>query len=50
MTRYCGGIVVRKRTAEYIIPLYPPFWRPFIKIAAIFKVISLSEKLRGAEP
>ena len=40
----------QKRIAEYIMPSYPPFWRPFKNMTAISKVIRRSQKLSGAEP
>ena len=32
------------------MPLHPPFWKPFKNMAAMSKVIRLSQKLRGLEP
>ena len=45
-----GGIYFIESIAEYIMPLHPPFWKPFINMAAMSKVIRLSQKLRGVEP
>ena len=39
----------RKGIAEYTMPLYPPFWRPFKQNGGHFQKIGLSQKLRGAE-
>ena len=31
MSRFCGAWISEKNIAEYTMPLYPPFWRPFKK-------------------
>ena len=44
------GADYRKTSAEYTMPSYPPFLGHLKKMAAISKVIRLSQKLRGADP
>ena len=44
------GIYFIESIAEYIMPLHPPFWKPFKNMAAMSKGIRLSQKLRGVEP
>ena len=38
---FLGCRFKKKSIAEYIIPLYPPFWKPFKTMAAVFKVIRI---------
>ena len=44
------GVNFRKIIAKCITPFYQTLWNPFYKMAAISKVIRLSQDLRGTEP
>ena len=52
LTVYIGFVRRRfqKKYCKCTTPLYLTLWKPFYKMAAISKVIRLSQKLRGTEP
>ena len=43
--RFSGGVDFRKGIAEYVMPLYPPFWRPFKQNGGHFQRKRISQKL-----